>query len=506
MPAGEHKSEEITMRFRSLRISHFTSPLSPKSRFSSVRFNVPTICRGLAGTVALLAWVSPCAAAEPEAVNYDEHIKPIFRQHCLSCHGDDKQRADLNLQSFVTTLKGGTGGAAVVAGRASQSLLFKSITDPNDEARMPPKKPAIPAAQIALIQKWIDTGLRESAGGKSLVSERDLSFKPAAEAGKMPAVPAMPEKLPEVRVPTTLRPLPVLALDASPWAPLLAVAGQEHVRLINVETQAEVGRLAFPEGLPQMLRFSRDGAVLMAAGGRPVESGRVVLFDVKTGKRLAVIGDEVDSVLAADLSADQQFVALGGSGKVVKVYSTADRTLKYKITKHTDWITAVAFSPDGKQLVTADRAGGLHLWDAGSGRALLTLAEHKASIRALDWRADSKLLASAGEDGLLIWWDVTDGWPAVSKPNAHPPTRPAGFYGKLPNGVLAARFDQNGNLCSVGRDRTVRLWDAKGAPIKSFPLPHGQPLCAAISHDAKTLVAGDSIGGIRFWKVDEGKP
>ena len=64
----------------------------------------------------------------------------------------------------------------------------------------------------------------------------------------------------------------------------------------------------------------------------------------------------------------------------MKVYSTVDGTLKYKLVKHTNWITALAFSPDGKQLATADRAGGMHLWDATSGAILLTLAEHKASI------------------------------------------------------------------------------------------------------------------------------
>ncbi|MGY8687877.1 MAG: WD40 repeat domain-containing protein, partial [Verrucomicrobiales bacterium] len=93
---------------------------------------------------------------------------------------------------------------------------------------------------------------------------------------------------------------------------------------------------------------------------------------------------------AADLSPDQKLLALGGSGKVVKVYSTADGTLQYKIEKHTDWITATAFSPDGKHLATADRAGGLHLWDASGGGIILSLSAHKASIRALDWRPDNK--------------------------------------------------------------------------------------------------------------------
>ena len=452
--------------------------------------------------LAFLLMLRFAAAAEPEAVNYDDQIKPLFRQHCLSCHGDDKQKADLNLQSYATTLKGGSGGAAVVAGRASQSLLFKVITDPDDDARMPPNKPPLPADQVALIQKWIDSGLRESSGSKSLVAERDLSFQPAAAAGTQPKVPAMPMSLPEVKRTPTVRPLPVLTLDTSPWAPLAAVAGVDHVRLVNLETQTDAGLLPFPEGIPQMLRFSRDGAVLMAAGGKPVESGKVVLYNVKSGKRLTAIGDEVDAILAADLSPDQKSVALGGSGKVVKVYDTSNGKLKYRIEKHTDWILSVAFSPDGKYLATGDRAGGLHLWEADSGRALLSLMEHKAAIRALDWRPDSKLLASAGEDGLLVWWDVKDGWPAISKANAHPPGRPAGTYGKVPNGVIAVRFDRNGQLCTAGRDHRVRVWDAKGAEIKSFAIPDAQPLSVAMSFDAKTLIGGDTAGQIHFWKLN----
>jgi hypothetical protein len=440
-------------------------------------------------------------AAEPEVVNFEEHIKPIFREHCLKCHGEDEQKGDLNLQSHASALKGGSGGVALVAGRAGQSLLYQSITDPDDGARMPPKKARIPEAQIALIKRWIDSGLRETSASKSLVADRDLSFKPTEGAGLRPSEPAMPGALPEVKLPKMLRPMQVLTLDASPWAPLVAVAGHEHVRLLNAESQQEAGRLPFPEGEPHLLRFSRDGSVLMVAGGRPVESGRVVLFDVKTGRRLSSIGDEVDAVLSADLSADQKSVALGGSGKVVKVYDTTNGKLRYKIQKHTDWVMAVSFSPDGKTLATADRAGGLHLWEASSGRILLSLNEHKASIRALDWRADSRMLASAGEDGNIIWWDVKDGWPAITKANAHPPARKPGTYGKIANGVLAARFDHEGRLCTAGRDATVRLWDPQGKELQSFAINGAQPLSAALSFDGKKVIGGDTAGEVHFWNV-----
>lgn len=445
---------------------------------------------------SLLTSISLHAVDQP---NYDEHIKPILRQHCLKCHGNDKQKADLNLQSYETTMTGGSGGQAVVPGRASQSLLYEIIVDPDDDIRMPPNKPMIPKQQIDLIQKWIDSGVRENSGSKSLVKTRDTSFSPMTSStdGK-PENPAMPENLPEVDLPKTVRSLPVLTMATSPWAPLLAVAGQEHIKLFHIESKQQLGLLPFPEGVPHVIRFSRDGAVLMVAGGRPVESGSVVLYDVKSGSRLTSIGDELDAIIAADLSPDQKLVAIGGTNKVVKVYSTENRKQLYQIDKHTDWVTTTAFSPDGKMIATADRAGGLHLWDANSGGIILSLLEHKASVRALSWRADSKFLASVGEDGRVIWWDVKDGWPTINKNNAHPPHRPEGTYGTLPNGVLTASFGTNGNLVTAGRDQCVRIWDTKGKQIKSFKFEAGLPISAVLLNGGKNVATGDSLGILHF--------
>ena len=451
-------------------------------------------------SLAMSLLLAGFADGSPEQPNYEEDIKPILRQHCLKCHGNDKQKADLNFQSYESTMAGGSGGKAVVPGRSSQSLLYEVIVDPDDDIRMPPNKPMIPKLQIDLIQKWIDTGVREKSGSQSLVKTRDTSFSPSASAGGKPENPAMPVNLPKVNLPKPVRPLPVLAMAASPWAPLLAVAGQGHIKLFHTETKAELGQLPFPEGVPQVIRFTQDGAVLMVAGGRPVESGSVVLYDVKSGSRLTTIGDELDAIIAADISPDQKLVAIGGTNKIIKVFATDSREQRYQIGKHTDWITTLAFSPDGKTLATADRAGGLHLWDASSGGIILSLLEHKASIRALTWRADSKFLASVGEDGRVIWWDVKDGWPAINKKNAHPPHRPEGSYGTIPNGVLAASFGKNGNLATAGRDNYVRIWDTKGKQIKSFKFETGLPISTVLVGEGKNVVTGDSHGLLHFGK------
>ncbi len=67
-------------------------------------------------------------------------------------------------------------------------------------------------------------------------------------------------------------------------------------------------------------------------------------------------------------SPDQQFVALGGPNKLVKIYATKDGKLRASIKKHTDWVTAIAFSPDGKYLASADRNGGIEIWEGATGK------------------------------------------------------------------------------------------------------------------------------------------
>ena len=286
-------------------------------------------------------------ADAPKPASYEADIKPILREHCLKCHGDDTHKADLNLQNYAATLKGGSGGEVVVAGRPGGSTLYQAIAREGDAAPMPPNRSKIPDDQVASVRRWIAEGLRESAGSAPAIPRRDLEYKgPAPGVDSGPG--AMPADLPALDLPPIRRPHPVTALAASPRSPLVAVAGQGQILLFRGESREPIGALAFPEGVPFALRFGRDGGILLAAGGRPVQSGKVVLFDVATGRRLAEIGDEVDSVVAADLSPDRKLVALGGTGRIVKVYSTADGRLAYSISRHTDWITSLQFSPTGR--------------------------------------------------------------------------------------------------------------------------------------------------------------
>lgn len=446
---------------------------------------------------AILAMLAAPAilAAAPAKVTFEDDIRPILKARCFKCHGDDEQKADINLQHYASLLKGGSSGPALQAGRPNSSLLFQSITHAPDVEPMPPKSDKLPAAEIELIRQWIVAGLPENSGSKAR-EVAALDFK--TPTGGKPEKPAMPERLPAFAEAKPARPHPVTALAASPWAPLVAIAGHGCVKLAHAETGAALGTLPFPEGIPFALNFSRDGALLLAAGGKPVQSGKAVLFDVRSGKRLTAVGDENDAVLAADLSADGSLIALGGPSKSVKVFRTRDGSLAYTIKKHTDWVTALEFSPDGKQLATADRAGGIHLWDAPSGGIALSLSEHKDAITALRWRPDGRLLASASEDGSVILWDMKDGFPTATLTDIHNPKTP-GTYGKQPKGVLALAWTPNGHLLTTGRDRTAASWSLEGKLITRHEAIPATP--TAIVQTADIVLRGDSCGALHRLQI-----
>ncbi len=450
-----------------------------------------------------MAQEKPAGEKPKEVVTFKDHIAPILRKHCGNCHNPDKATSDLDVMTYATLMTGGSSGEAVMAGSPDQSLLYKAVAH-IEEPFMPPKSPKIPEAELALIKKWIELGAPETSASAAKNATRKVDLDLASvSVGKPDGPPPMPENWPEVSLPRTSRAHPVTALAASPWAPLVAVAGHERILLYNTDDLKLVGVLPFPERLPLVLKFSRNGKVLLAAGGRGANSGKAVLFDVTTGKRLTELGDETDSVLAADISPDQKWVALGGPSKLVKIFSTETGELKHKIKKHTDWITAIEFSPNGEMLASGDRNGGVYLWEPETGGILFTLGDHKDTIADMSWRADSQMLATASEDGRVILWYAEDGFPTrvLNATAGGTAVRTPTTRGKLA-GVLAVNYAKNGVLATLGRDNTLRIWkDAnQTAKLEGFA---DTPWRVVFSHDGERVIAGDFTGELLVWNVKD---
>jgi WD40 repeat protein len=449
----------------------------------------------LATTVLSLAMSNLLAAeTKPAAkkVNYADDVRPIFREHCFSCHNQNKATNDLALDSYERIRKGGASGDAFKAGELDNSLLWL-VMDHQSEPHMPPNADKLPAAKLATIKQWILDGALKDSGSKADTAKGPAVNLNLTVGAAKPAGPAiLPEGLSRQPIVHTARPAAVTAIASSPWAPVVAVAGQKQIVLYHSDTAALLGILPFPEGIPHVLKFSRSGAILLAGGGEGAKQGLAVAYDVRTGKRLFQLGDELDVVLAADISPDHSKVALGGPQKIVRVLKTSDGSQLFEVRKHTDWIYGAEFSPDGVLLATADRSGGLFVWEAETGREFHNLEGHKGGVTAVSFRGDSNVLASGSEDGTIKLWNMEDG-KQIRSFSAHG------------SGVTDLAFTHDGRLVSSGRDRQAKVWDASGKQLRAFDSMKEIVLKTAFTHDGNRVAAGDWTGEIRLWNAADGK-
>ncbi len=451
-----------------------------------------------ASALCVLFLCSIAPAAEPAKtsakITYDDHVLPFLRDKCLSCHSPDKQKGGLQMHTYARLMVGGSSGAVVTPGDPENSRLYGLIAH-KEKPPMPPDAPMLPAENVELIRKWIAGGALENNGSKAVVARPKVNIGLASAArGKPAGPPPMPPKSlrldPVVR---TARPTTVTALASSPWAPLVAVGGQKQVFLYNSDTLELIGVLPFPEGVPQVLKFSRNGSMLLAGGGRGGHSGHVAVWSVLTGERIITVGDETDSVLAADISPDQTQIALGGPSKMIRVYSTKDGKLAYEIKKHTDWVTALEYSPDGVLLATGDRSSGLYVWEAFTGREYFALRGFKAAITEISWRADGNVVASSSEDGTVNLFEMENG-NSVKTWAAHN------------GGVASVRFARDGRLVTGGRDKLVKVWDGNGAVQKTFEVQPDVVVRTIFSHEDARVIASDWNGHLPVWFVADAKP
>lgn len=133
----------------------------------------------------LLALVVPVGlafgVADADAAFFTTSVKPILEQRCIDCHGPEKQKADLRLDSRAAILTGGESGAAAVPGKPDDSLLIKAIRY-DGELKMPPKKKGkLADAEVATLTDWVKRGMPWPEAG---AAKAEAPPAPAADPAK----------------------------------------------------------------------------------------------------------------------------------------------------------------------------------------------------------------------------------------------------------------------------------------------------------------------------------
>ena len=152
-------------------------------------------------------------------------------------------------------------------------------------------------------------------------------------------------------------------------------------------------------------------------------------------------------------------------------------------------VNSVAFSPDGKTIVSGGIDGTLSLWDT-SGKAIRQrFKAHEGRVNSVAFSPDGKTIVSGSDDGTLRLWDTSG--KAIGQP----------FKGHE-GSVNSVAFSRDGKtIVSGGGDKTVRLWDTSGKAIGQPFKGHERSVnSVAFSPDGKTIVSGGEDGTLRLWR------
>ncbi len=267
----------------------------------------------------------------------------------------------------------------------------------------------------------------------------------------------------------------VLAIAYAPNGKTIASAGRdETVRLWNPKTGENLATLTGHGGLVTGVAFSPDGKQLVSGSG----DATVCLWSTETRRQLW----SSDTPQARDQGIQDPAIR--------EAFDLPPLPYKSPFEKLAlQWVLAVAYSPDGKILASSGSSDGtIQLWDVNSGKHIKTLKGHTDMVRSLAFSPDGKTLVSGSEDDTLRIWNTNTGR-MLRKLSGHS------------NEVKSVTFSRDGKIiASAGKDATVRLWDAEsGRFLPTLRGHYWEINSVAISKDGKTVASADKHGTILLW-------
>jgi WD40 repeat protein len=445
--------------------------------------------------ILVLSWSHDlyCQETNPKSdgakseISFRRDVWPIVRRHCRGCHTNTKLEGGLSMDSVADMLKGGDSGPLFDIKEPDSALLIDMIT--GDQPEMPKGQPALSAAKIDVIRRWLKAGAKDDS-------------LPGGDA-------------PPVRIPETYRFAPaVTAVAISPDGKRLAAACRSEVVLFLDVDAPESAALRLPteSDLLTHVEFSPDGKLLAASGGSPGQYGELRLYNAADGKLLSARRVGTDTLFRGSFAPDSRSIALGSSsGEAVLIPVDPAAPVK-AIPLHSDWVFDVAFTPDGKRIVTGGRDKSSKVASVETGKLLRTVDEAADQVTSV--ASSAEFAFSSGKARTLTGFEykiALQGVEVTGGGNGSRPITRRNQYAKgmeaQPGPVLdmATSFDRK-RLAIAGAYGDVRVYDTttrqRVALIPGVPSPiYG----VSLNQDGTRIAIGSKSGIVNVYSTADAK-
>ncbi len=266
-----------------------------------------------------------------------------------------------------------------------------------------------------------------------------------------------------------------------------------------------------PKGAPlhharnvRTVAFSPDGKRVATAshdfnvGGKDGNMSDIHLWDAATGRPLAPAIRRDQWISALAFSPDGRVIASGDYGRTVRFWDAVTGQPAGVPIEQRGIVFSVAFSPDGRTLAvgTVDPAKEARLWNLATGRPQGIAMPHKDWVVEVAFSPDGRVLLTRSHDATARLWDATSGQPLTDYLRHE--------------GLPAAAFSPDGRkVATAGNlEDQARIWDAQtGQTLPGATLSQGSQVTAlAFSPDGRVLGVGCKDGSARLWDVATAKP